>query len=136
MCDFNPGVEMASSPDRMDALVWGLTELSSMPESGLIQIWGQEAEKLKKQREAPPTNAQPQEEKDKAFNRLGRAGQVVEVKDLGKVAASEQAPGCPRCGNKYVSAYAEGYWKCGVCGADGVRDVGRMAKEVSGLRLR
>jgi phage terminase large subunit-like protein/ribosomal protein L37AE/L43A len=106
MCDFNPAGEMASSPDRMDALVWGLTELSSESESGLIAFWRQEAER-----------------------------KAEEGKDRGKVAV-DQAPSCPKCGNKYVSATAEGHWKCAVCDAKGHWDTGRQTREVSGFTVR
>ena len=136
MCDFNPGVQMVASPDRMDALVWGLTELSSEPESGVIAMYRLEAERLTEARKAQPSTAQPQEEKDKAFNRLGRVGKVAGAKDQGKMAVPEQAFACPQCGNKGVALYAQGGWKCGACGAAGCRDVGRMAREVSVLRLR
>lgn len=133
MCDFNPGVEMVSSPDRMDALVWGLTELSSEPECGLFALWREEAERLAEGgKAAKPSTARRQEGQGEVFHRLGRVGQV---KDLSRVVVPEQPFACPKCGNKGVALYAEGGWQCGECGGSGYKDVGRKPKVVSGFKF-
>lgn len=46
MCEFTPDGSMGYSPDRLDALVWALTELmvGSIPHEGLMDYYRQEAE--------------------------------------------------------------------------------------------
>ena len=47
MCDYDP-LTSRKSPDRMDALVWALTELSDGTAMGLFDYYAAEAAKLKK----------------------------------------------------------------------------------------
>jgi len=49
MCEYTPDGSMGYSPDRMDALVWGLTELmvGSIPHEGLLDYYRQEAQAVK-----------------------------------------------------------------------------------------
>lgn len=46
LCEFTPDGSMGYSPDRMDALVWGFTELmvGSIPHEGLMDYYRQEAQ--------------------------------------------------------------------------------------------
>ena len=45
LCEWTPNVDMGYSPDRMDSLVWGLTELmvGSIPHQGLMDYYSQES---------------------------------------------------------------------------------------------
>lgn len=53
MCDYVPGA--SGSPDRMDALVWALTELSTHGRGGFMNGWvGQALEEFKAAKEAHP----------------------------------------------------------------------------------
>lgn len=52
MCDFNP-LTSAKSPDRMDALVWALTELSDTTAMGMLDYIRQQAQE---QKTNDPTN--------------------------------------------------------------------------------
>lgn len=49
LCEYTPDGTMGYSPDRMDALVWGFTELmvGSIPHEGLMDYYRQEAEAIK-----------------------------------------------------------------------------------------
>lgn len=53
MCNWNPIEARGTSPDRMDALVWALTELSSGANIGILGYYRREAEALKQAREQP-----------------------------------------------------------------------------------
>lgn len=127
----------AAHDDMADAMSQSAIWLQQNSHScGLFQLWEQQAEEIemrkKKATEQVAAGVQPQEEKDRMFRRLGK---VAEVKDLGKVAVPEQAPACPKCGNQYPASYAEGGRQCGACGHAWHVDVGREAREVSGLHL-
>lgn len=45
MCSFDPGDETQASPNRMDALVWALTELFGISTTGLLDFYAGEAGK-------------------------------------------------------------------------------------------
>lgn len=49
MCEYTPDGNMGYSPDRMDSLVWGLTELmiGSIENAGLMDYYRQEAQAIK-----------------------------------------------------------------------------------------
>ncbi len=101
--------ELATFPagahdDCVDSTTQALNYLREQPwPSGIFAWYRDEAEAI---RSVDTDRAiQPQEEKDRAFNRLGRVGQV---RDLGKVAVPDQAPGCPKCANKYPSGTGGG----------------------------
>lgn len=49
LCEYTPDGKMGYSPDRMDALVWGLTELmiGSVAYEGLLDFYAQEAQAVK-----------------------------------------------------------------------------------------
>jgi phage terminase large subunit-like protein len=49
LCEYTPDGKMGYSPDRMDALVWGFTELmvGSIPHEGLMDYYRQENEAIK-----------------------------------------------------------------------------------------
>lgn len=53
LCEYTPDGSMGYSPDRMDALVWAITELmvGSIPHEGLMDYYRQEAAALKKKLE-------------------------------------------------------------------------------------
>lgn len=54
MCEYNP-VEAKKSPDRMDALVWALTELSDSAGTGILGFYRQQAAAQESAREGPRT---------------------------------------------------------------------------------
>ena len=59
MCTFTTDFDRARagySPDRLDALVWGLTELlvEPMPSYGIFEVTRQRAEELQRARQPPP----------------------------------------------------------------------------------
>lgn len=90
------------------------------PTHGLIEAWRQQAAQREQEKEQKKTMSaedlakQPQSQKDEAF------GRTVTNKGLGKVMTSvQQTDVCPNCGNKFLSRFGEGQWKCGVCGKGG-----------------
>jgi phage terminase large subunit-like protein len=132
MCDFDPTVAQ-KSPDRMDALVWALSELSEgVGIHPLIQLWQQEAEEMKA---AGAGYAMGQSDPTAVARELARA-QTEAARTRGvfgaekwpsagtslppKRAAPEQRPVCLNCRNRNVSIYLE-TMRCGVCGWTGPR---------------
>jgi phage terminase large subunit-like protein/ribosomal protein L37AE/L43A len=124
LCDWNPKTD-PDSPDRLDALVWVVTELASGG-NGLIDLWKRQAGE-NKAREAEGDavednrSLQPQSAKDEQFGTMN--GKISGPSNLGKVMKSDKkgacTPACPKCGNQVLSRYSEGYWKCNNCGTDG-----------------
>jgi predicted phage terminase large subunit-like protein len=129
----------AAGWDNTDAMTQALSKMQR-GYGGLFELYKEQAAAIDVQRRRlaaeAGSGAQPQEEKDKAFNRLGRASMTATVKDLGKVMTADETPGCPKCGNKYPAATAEGHRKCGVCTYEWTVDVGRMAKVKQGFTAR
>jgi phage terminase large subunit-like protein len=131
LCDWNPKTD-AESPDRLDALVWAVTELASGG-NGLIDLWKKQAEDNKARTDADNTDdprIQPQADKDEQFGTMN--GKISTPTNLGKVEKSTKAeastPACPTCGNTILSRYSEGYWKCNNCGTDGRDPDPKMSK--------
>lgn len=136
MCNWNPadstitvnGQRRRKSPDRMDALVWAITDLTEGGH-GLLELWGQQAADTRARMQSEPQSVsamsaeerqmQPQEHKDEAFG-LAR---VAAPKSLGRVMTAPQTPKCPECGNVHLSRFAVGKseeaWRCNGCGASG-----------------
>lgn len=119
--------ELATFPagahdDMVDSTTQALNYLREQPwPSGIFALYRDQAEAIPSAE--TDRSIQPQEEKDKAFNRVGQ------MKDLGKVAVPDEASGCPKCANKYPSGTAEGFRKCNLCGHSWTVDTGRLAKE-------
>jgi predicted phage terminase large subunit-like protein len=125
-----PGAAHDDMADAMSqAAIWLQQHCYS---SGLFQLWAEEAEEVKERKareEAEArSGAQPQEEKDRLFRRTGRMAPTQQPQPA-------QAPACPNCGNKYLTAYADGFLRCGPCGWQGQRDVGRQATERTSFRF-
>lgn len=127
MCDYNPATA-EESPDRMDALVWAMTELSARS-WGLFQLWKEQAEA----KEHPKTDrvdvlGQPvaprpsPEDNYKALADLQKKDTALDHTWFGTGAAKPKPKAqitCDQCGSTGVRIYSE-TWEC-VCGASGVR---------------
>lgn len=86
MCDWNPVMD-TNSPDRMDSLVWGITELmESCGMLGLVEHTKGKAEEL---------------------NKLMQS-------QLTKPETSENTPACPKCGATSIASVGDS-WRCGEC---------------------
>lgn len=107
------------SPDRAESVMLAYAEVN--PLHGLLQYWSDRSKQKTDEKAVPPVPEsaaelakQPQSQKDEMFKR------AATVKTLGKVVtAPQQTDCCPQCGNKFVSRYADGKWKCGGCGTSG-----------------
>lgn len=84
---------------------------------GLFELYRQQAEEITKpQPKHEPTN----DAKELAASQKKGIFAVDGVKRLGKVATvPQQTDCCPKCGNKFLSRYCEGTWKCNACGERG-----------------
>jgi phage terminase large subunit-like protein len=52
MCEWNPADASADSPDRMDALVWGVTELVVADNNtGILDFYREQAQALRAQQQ-------------------------------------------------------------------------------------
>lgn len=128
------------SPDRAEGIMLAFAKSGL---HGLIEMWGQDAEKIKKAREEKerksgltPTEIINSVDREKELSDLQKdSGGWIEkmatnkeelqsktgIKSLGKVMTSKQQPDvCPRCPNKFLSQYADNSWKCNACGATGI----------------
>jgi phage terminase large subunit-like protein len=143
MCDYVPGA--SASPDRMDALVWALTELSTHGRGGFMDGWvGQSLERiaeLKKEHPDMPVNellarygplkTQPYDVADLDAQMKAQAAlpdNRFRVKTFGEVKSLAMtqphvkdyrtpAPKvCGNCGNTVLGIY-DGYSRC-ACGWD------------------
>lgn len=80
LCEYTPDGNMGYSPDRMDALVWGLTELmiGSIAFEGLLDYYQQESravkDRLSGKREESPTARVPLHGPEGVGTAFGRAG--------------------------------------------------------------
>ena len=103
MCDYEPGIT-DESPDRMDALVWAVTELSeNNGELGLLSYLADggaaaELERLQLQQLAAERAA------------------VVTVSGGGQAQAAAAPVACPECQGALLRKVAGGQHRCSVCG--------------------
>ena len=103
MCAFTTDFDRARagySPDRLDALVWGLTELlvEPMPHWGIFEYTRQEAEKLTKRHAVEMTGSVEWRARSRASAQrrsvvLAAAGPNVRLAALNGTAQQEQARG-------------------------------------------
>ena len=114
MCDYDPKI-VVDSPDRMDAVVWTLTELSEGSGGfAFFEVFsGENAAQLQQKMEA-------QERERQEKKALG-----VVPEEL-KLASRPAAPGsCPACGSELVAKMGEFERRCNQCGeqfmADGMK---------------
>lgn len=128
MCDYNPATS-TESPDRMDALVWAMTELSSHS-WGLFELWKQEAAAKEQPQQAarvdvlgqplpPPVNF---EQRLKETADAQKKDTNFDYNWFGTGAAKPKPPvqiACDKCGSTAVRVYSE-TWEC-VCGGHGLR---------------
>ena len=140
MCDYNPAAAFDKSPDRMDALVWTLWELSEGGQHGLIQMWREDSAKLKGAPAASLTrdpgtpeqqfqiqaDAQMKQARDTDVKIAGVFGgqhmQKVTQSPMSKPLVVAQTPKCPNCGNVNISRARVGgisgdiEERCNACG--------------------
>jgi hypothetical protein len=125
-CSYVPG---NPSPNRMDALVWAMTELCLEPEHGLIELWKQEAERIKGETSEQPRMATEAEAQMQQATRTNPYAQRFFGDDVGmkklvlpkvtKPVIVEPTPKCPKCGNPNLSRYGKDVGmqeKCNPCG--------------------
>lgn len=119
MCDYDPATA-SFSPDRMDAVVWAVTDLME-GDHAMLDYWDTliAEQRAKDQNAVPlPRNAQTAEEKEEAGLR-----KISTIGKLSKPATSSLAgkatPSCPKCGNVSLTRGGDGYWRCGACGTEG-----------------
>lgn len=83
---------------------------------GLFELWRQQAEQGAQAQAKKPPTSDPDE---LAAAQKRDIPEMQPVKRLGKVAtAKQQTDVCPTCGNKYLTRWGQGQWKC-ACGASG-----------------
>jgi phage terminase large subunit-like protein/predicted RNA-binding Zn-ribbon protein involved in translation (DUF1610 family) len=108
MCEYDPAVS-TGSPDRMDALVWAMTELGVSSMHGLIELWKQQADELRAKLK-PQTADAPAGESSKQASPIVKP-QVVS-RDL-----------CPACGAERIHLAATfrdpAIVRCPGCGLEG-----------------
>lgn len=110
------------SPNRADALVWAMTELFGGG-TGLFEFWRQQVEAQAAQVQPSPAVALAGYQKEHAEEWDMKQAKVQQVGKLGKLVTTPQQPNiCPGCGNRFLSLYAEGNWKCGACGISGTKE--------------
>lgn len=122
MCDYDPAIA-TFSPDRMDAAVWAATELIGGG-NGVLEYWDQlmadkKVESQVRTVHVPTSTAMYQSAEEKAamgLEKISNAGNLI--KPAQNTMPRPQTAKCPDCGAA-VAHYAEGAWKCNVCGAEG-----------------
>lgn len=105
MCDFDPQLEAGQqpSPDRMDALVWALTELS---EGNMVLALPEVLEMIKRGELVPGKPA--------LTTRMGSAMNKVKTSNLVKPVVSDDTLSCPKCGAVCVVRVGA-QWHCNAC---------------------
>jgi phage terminase large subunit-like protein len=116
LTDYNPATS-TDSPDRMDTLVWGVTELLEGGH-GLIELWLQQAHEA---REA--AISQPARETLTDAQKRTAEFKVDGPKLVGKTdMADPPTDVCPKCGNQFLAKQREDMytvnWQC-ICGLKG-----------------
>ncbi len=107
LCAFPNGLH----DDEVDQFSMAINRMRTEGE-GLLGLWKQKMRDAKKEQAAAvPVSvaAQPQEEKDQAFNRLGIP------KRTQRAAVIEAAPVCPQCGSTALARFSDGRSRCNVC---------------------
>jgi phage terminase large subunit-like protein len=155
-CDYVPGITK-KSPDRLDFLVWGLTELSG---SGLFGGWLMDgAKKAAEEKDAPvePATIENLAVAQKTEAAKGQitagvfgadkngwvdskghhhggsmAGSKVLTSKLMKPQTNDKTPACPNCGNKNLSA-AGAFRSCS-CGWNNRQPVNELGVRVQGMQ--
>lgn len=117
MCDYDPATA-TFSPDRMDALVWAITDLMDGGH-GVLEYWDEQIEATKKKGKAECSDPRVQSAEEKADMGLAK---ISTISTLHKPQTSElegkKTTACPACGNTGLARYADGKWSC-ACGAEG-----------------
>ena len=124
MCLFTADNVAGNSPDRVDALVWALTELFGGPAYGLFNLWKQQAAAMKEHPPSGHTVLPAPDYKGLAKAQKEAAGWPRMGQPAGRQRAAKAAPispVCSTCGNSYPSVYTDA-WHCNVCQAFGRLD--------------
>lgn len=100
-CSYVPG---NASPNRMDAMVWAVTELVAGGVLGLIEYLKSGAATAQLKAMTEPVNVPAVLEKVQASG------------ELGTKLANDQTPHCPECDSILVQQIAGGMLRCGQCG--------------------
>jgi ribosomal protein S27AE len=97
------------SPDHAEAILLAFAEPRG---GGLIELWREQAEVLKRQGQVDTGHALAQAQK-------AEADRVRTPLQAGKAVRGRRQPeSCPECGNDHMAAYAD-VWRCGACGKSG-----------------
>lgn len=118
MCNYDPATA-SFSPDRMDAAVWGVTELMGGG-NGVLEYWDELIDAAKHQQAAVRLDPRVQTAEEKADMGLRKLSiNSGLVKPAVSTLASGRTTACPSCGNVGLARLADGAWSCGRCGSNG-----------------
>jgi predicted phage terminase large subunit-like protein len=89
---------------------------------GVLAYWDDEIRKLKEsQASEDHFTVQAEAQKAEMLDKLDRPADLI--KPTTSELKGKETPSCPNCGNKALSRFAEGAWRCNACGTSG-RDPG------------
>lgn len=120
LCDWNPQTD-TDSPDRLDALVWALTELSEFTgELGLLgamKALQSKAEEIMAKGNKKPSSAEllAKVREGQLADADAPAEKAVPTEQVGKVDMPDNVERCPKCQSAFLQRVPGGR-RCGNCG--------------------
>jgi phage terminase large subunit-like protein len=120
LCDWNPQTD-TDSPDRLDALVWALTELSEYStQLGLLDFYRQTQEEIMAKRNGTSAELLSRAKKrEEGFHPEAEIAEVpAQVEPTTEVVKVDLAPNtlrCPQCESTFIQKIGTGR-RCGNCG--------------------